>query len=464
MFFLKPGAATLLFAILCLPLSASKIRRLARNIPDPIAFKHVAMNATFLSGWTLAIALMANWLEVSALKLFLFEITTLATCVIFSSFLGQKIRALEDQRQELIARLTRRQTSTTPAGFDSEATAPHTEQTNVAIMFVDVVAFSQLASPLPSRMVFQELARLMGAISELIQKHGGVIDRSLGDGLLCFFPIQSTDEFGENSLRAFRAACAIQAFIVDKFADDTRRSKDKLVMPVRIGLHTSQVVIGNLGGEARVDFTMIGTGVNFASRLEAACTPFRITVSNSCYDDLKYLGQDMSAFVKIAISVKHQTELVEAYECNPLTDHDDAVQKVRLRYLNQLGIEAKEIRVPIGDANALQLQLGDDALQVTDISVNGMKVKGARLYGQRSVLQVQLMTKDPELNQKLESKLLNRFSVEVRWGRAAAGGFEHGLRIYGGNQKQRQYIFDAICQRFGVQAATTEPIQFDQAS
>jgi class 3 adenylate cyclase len=462
--FLNPAAATLIFALVSIPLAVIKMIRLAKNISDSTSFKYLLMNSTYLLGWIVSVLIMTNWLENSTLKLYLFEVTTLATFIVFSPFLSKKIRALEDQRQELIAKLTRRGSPSDTAGTQGIASDIATEQANVAILFVDVVAFSQLASPLPSRMVFGQLSQLMKSISEIIQKHGGIIDRSLGDGLLCFFPILVNDDFGENSLRAFRAACDIQSSIVDEFTRDPSTSKSRLVMPVRIGIHTTQVVIGNLGGEQRVDFTMIGTGVNFASRLEAACTPFRIIVSNSCFEDLKHLGLDTGAFVKIALSVKHQTELVDAYECNPLVERDEDLQKVRLLYFNQLGIEPKETRVPIADPNALRLRFGQDDLQVTDVSINGMKVKGERLFGQRSILQVQLMTKDPYLNDKLQSKLLNKFSVEVRWGRVTSDGFEHGLKIYGGNLKQRQYIFDAICQRFGAQAATTEPTPFDQAS
>ena len=59
--------------------------------------------------------------------------------------------------------------------------------------------------------------------------------------------------------------------------------KQSKAFPLRIGMNTANVVIGNLGGEKRTDYTMIGEGVNYASRLESACNSFKISLSETTH-------------------------------------------------------------------------------------------------------------------------------------------------------------------------------------
>ena len=105
--------------------------------------------------------------------------------------------------------------------------------------------------------------------------------------------------------------------------------KNPLVMPVRIGMHSSKMLLGNIGGATRIDFTMIGAGVNFASRLEAACTPFKLMLSETCYEHLRTLGYVASDFSRVGISIKHKPELVTSYEYDRAHCSDGYAYRVR---------------------------------------------------------------------------------------------------------------------------------------
>src|SRR5690606_6374571 len=101
---------------------------------------------------------------------------------------------------------------------------------------------------------------------------GGYVDRTLGDGMLCVFGYSAEGGPGESQYHADQAltcAAAIQRKNIQRILD--ARSTGDAVFPLRIGINTAGVFIGNLGDSVNSDFTVIGNGVNFASRLEHSC-------------------------------------------------------------------------------------------------------------------------------------------------------------------------------------------------
>ena len=118
----------------------------------------------------------------------------------------------------------------------------------VTIVFIDIVSFSITANRLGSKGTYEELAKWNQRIHEIIDRYNGTIDRSLGDGILCFFG------FGEEDSRihathAFNAAVEIQQSTVQTIANF---SGGNAIFPTRIGINTAEVVIGNLGSGGRV--------------------------------------------------------------------------------------------------------------------------------------------------------------------------------------------------------------------
>jgi adenylate cyclase len=103
-------------------------------------------------------------------------------------------------------------------------------------------------------------------MSTVIYRHGGSVDKYIGDGIMAFWGAPLPDD--RHAERALQAAIDMQ----QRFAKLARRlgRKGGPVMSMRIGIHTGNVIVGNVGSRARFAYTAIGDAVNLASRLEGA--------------------------------------------------------------------------------------------------------------------------------------------------------------------------------------------------
>jgi hypothetical protein len=300
-------------------------------------------------------------------------------------------------------------------------------------MFVDIVGFSQISDMLDPKDMFKHLAERMSEITAIIHEFRGEIDRSLGDGILCFFGGNQQT----SSLNAFRAAQKIQEMSVTS----AKLGSKAPLLPVRIGIHTADVVVGNLGGGLRVDYTMIGSGVNYASRLESAANPFRIIISKQMKDLLASANIANQGFSEIYIAVKHKTDLDLAYEFNPFWHNPEVLAQAEERHLSQLGLGAKDAKIHVSNATPIGLSSEFGTFDIIDFSLHGIRVRGEAFLGQKSVLTMQFTTNQVDTITTLTQKLLHIITVEVRWSKQVGTQFEHGLKIVGANTLQKEFLF-----------------------
>ena len=116
------------------------------------------------------------------------------------------------------------------------------------------------------RLCVAVLGKYFDAMSTVIYRHSGTVDKYIGDGIMAFWRAPLPDD--RHAERALRAAIDMQ----DQFGKLARRLERKgaPVMSMRIGIHTGNVIVGNVGSRARFAYTAIGDAVNLASRLEGA--------------------------------------------------------------------------------------------------------------------------------------------------------------------------------------------------
>ncbi|MGH6714729.1 MAG: adenylate/guanylate cyclase domain-containing protein, partial [Bradyrhizobium sp.] len=131
-----------------------------------------------------------------------------------------------------------------------------------AIMICDLRDFTRISDNWPRDDVIGLLNDYFDAISEPIVRHGGEILKFMGDGLLAIFPL-SRPSACANLLRA--VAEARQAMVA---LNEKNGNIGRAPMKYGIGVHVGDVMYGNIGSRARLDFTVIGPAVNMASRLE----------------------------------------------------------------------------------------------------------------------------------------------------------------------------------------------------
>jgi len=133
-------------------------------------------------------------------------------------------------------------------------------------LFTDIADYTKFAEITDPKQLIAILNAYLDGLSGLVLEYGGQVDKFVGDAMVAMF-----DQEIEGSMVAQRAVeCAMA---IDEFADGFRkRLKDggTTFGATRIGVHTGQAFVGNIGGRARFEFTGIGDAVNIAARLEAA--------------------------------------------------------------------------------------------------------------------------------------------------------------------------------------------------
>lgn len=329
-----------------------------------------------------------------------------------------------------------------------------TVEADVTIMFVDIVQFSQISARYTASAIYRGLAQRMRELVTIVERHGGVVDRSIGDGVLCFFGYAEGLPRARHASAALRAADEIQQLSAHLAV--TGSEDDMPIMPMRIGIHSARVVIGNLGDASHMDFTMIGSGVNFASRLETACTPFKVMLSQASKDLLLVEGADPARFDPIAVAIKHHQQLIAAFEYDPFYLQPQQVKRAHFEFFKQNGISRREERITIAEDRVLYLESELGRFTVRDLSVHGLNASALFQVGRRARLLVRLVSSNETLNRKLRASLLDAMVVEVRWSQRADQHFAHGLKIFGNSQPRREFLFGLLSEHLGTTIASAQ--------
>jgi len=140
------------------------------------------------------------------------------------------------------------------------------ERKELTIFFSDLKGFTTLSETMPPDMLVALLNEYLGAMTEAIFAQEGTLDKYVGDAILAFWgaPISRQDD----ALRACRTALLNLKTLKGLWPDWERRGLPKL--QVRIGIQTGPVVVGNIGSDVQMNYTVIGDTANTASRLEGA--------------------------------------------------------------------------------------------------------------------------------------------------------------------------------------------------
>ena len=183
------------------------------------------------------------------------------------------------------------------------------------VMFTDIRGFTTITEEYGAQGTVSFLNDYFSLMVDCITKEGGMLDKFIGDAIMACFglPLSHDDD-------PDRAARASIAMIRELWRWNKNRLENGLkVVDMGIGLNTDMVVSGNIGSPKRMDYTLIGDGVNLAARLESACKSYaaRILVSESTINKLR--GTYRYRPVDLVV-VKGKTQPVKIYE---LLDYHD---------------------------------------------------------------------------------------------------------------------------------------------
>ena len=183
-------------------------------------------------------------------------------------------------------------------------------QSSVAtILFSDIRSFTSFTEELGAQATVALLNEYFTLMVDCIQQQGGMLDKFIGDALMAVFGTPLAHE--DDPDRAVRAAIDMMRAL-EEFNAERREAALKLVN-IGVGINTDSIVSGNIGSPKRMDYTVIGDGVNLASRLESACKQYgaHVLISEHTYKLVKgtYRVREVDRVI-----VKGKTQPVEVFE------------------------------------------------------------------------------------------------------------------------------------------------------
>jgi len=199
------------------------------------------------------------------------------------------------------------------------------ERKELTVFFSDIERFTNISEKMPPENIVSILNEYLAAMTDLILVNDGTLDKYEGDAIVAFWgaPVPQSD----HALRACRTSVAMQNTLADMRG--RWQGEGKPLLNVRIGISTGDMVVGNMGGTDRFDYTVIGDCVNLGARLEGANKQYR---TYSMISDRTY--QQVMPHVVVReldlLVVAGKTEPITVYELIGMADDRIGDERMRL--------------------------------------------------------------------------------------------------------------------------------------
>lgn len=257
-------------------------------------------------------ALITGFLAMAALLVGVFLQTRMVSPVLQEIFAAnEELRASEEKLKSLSHQLSRYLSPQVYQSIFEGNTVPgiFTRRKKLTVFFSDIVGFTARTEGMEPEDLSWLLNSYLNAMAELVMRHGGTLDKFIGDAVLVFFGDPETRGVKEDAEACADMALAMQKRI-GELAVEWERNGIGRGLQVRIGITTGYCTVGNFGSDTRMEYTIIGNQVNLASRLQTAAEPGEILMS----EDAWVLVRDGFAWEKKElISVKGFRDPVQTY-------------------------------------------------------------------------------------------------------------------------------------------------------
>ncbi|MEZ4458549.1 MAG: adenylate/guanylate cyclase domain-containing protein [bacterium] len=151
--------------------------------------------------------------------------------------------------------------------------------TTVTVLFADVVRFTPMCERLEPEVVVSILNELFTMLTEIVFRHGGTVDKFIGDCVMAFWGAPKEDP--DHAAHALDAAEEMIAWL--DIGNARWQKNHQVKIELAIGINSGLAVVGNIGSDTRMEYTAIGNPVNIAARLEALARPQQIlTTKHTC--------------------------------------------------------------------------------------------------------------------------------------------------------------------------------------
>lgn len=181
------------------------------------------------------------------------------------------------------------------------------ERKEVTILFADIRSFTTISERMEAEEVVSMLNQFFGVMVDIIFRNNGTLDKFIGDELMAVFGLIPSENGASHD--AVQAAIQMQDATEDLM--EARAKHNKETFEIGIGVNTGSAIVGNVGSENRVDYTVVGDSVNVAARLEQIAKGGEIFVGEQTYRQTQDFFRIRK---KVKLLIKNKTEPVICYK------------------------------------------------------------------------------------------------------------------------------------------------------
>ena len=185
------------------------------------------------------------------------------------------------------------------------------QRKKLTIFFSDIVGFTEITDTLEAEEISSMLNFYLTEMSQIALSHGGTIDKYVGDAILVFFGDPETKGVQQDAINCVDMAIAMQSKMRELRNKWGTKFGLREPLSIRCGIATGYCTVGNFGSEDRLDYTVIGSQVNLAARLEAIAKPGSILIS---FDTHSQVSSEIQCAELNKVSVKGIREEVRTFE------------------------------------------------------------------------------------------------------------------------------------------------------
>ena len=190
-----------------------------------------------------------------------------------------------------------------------------TQRKPLTVFFSDLQGFTELTERLEPEILTELLTQYLTEMSKIAIRWGGTIDKFIGDAILVFFGDPESRGNKEDAMACVSMALEMLEKL-ELLREAWRERGLARSLNARMGIHSGVCTVGNFGSEDRLDYTVIGNGVNLAARLETNSESNKILISEDTYLLVK---EEIKCIKKQEISVKGVSYPIQTYEVSGFT-------------------------------------------------------------------------------------------------------------------------------------------------
>lgn len=208
------------------------------------------------------------------------------------------------------------------------------QRREVTVMFADIRGFTPLAEKLPPEEVVSLLNAYLGFMAEPVFAYDGTLDKFMGDCVMGVFGAPVDQD--EHAVRGILAALEMQTGISD--LNQERAAAGLKTVQIGIGVTTGYAIVGSIGSEERLDYTVIGDTVNLASRLEGVAGEGQIIINEGVH---RYVQNYVIAEKLEPMKIRGKSKTVQAWNVTGLKPGVALPENIR-RHDDKMGVRADE--------------------------------------------------------------------------------------------------------------------------